>query len=37
MHRNTWTIARFVVIAVASLGAIAPVAQALAGVPGNVV
>lgn len=36
MRRNNWTIARFVVIAFASFGAIAPVAQALAGVPGNV-
>jgi hypothetical protein len=36
MRRINWTITRFAVIALASLGAIAPVAQALAGVPGHV-
>jgi hypothetical protein len=36
MRRINWTLARFAVIALASFGAIAPAAQALAGVPGTV-
>lgn len=36
MRRNNWTIARLVVIAVTSIGAVAPVGYALAQLPGNV-
>lgn len=36
MHHINSTFTRFLVFAIATFGAIAPVAHALAGVPGNV-
>jgi hypothetical protein len=35
MQRINWTITRIAVMAIASIGAVAPVVQALAGVPGS--